>query len=58
MRQWTASPADIQGQGRALTFNHVRPSTIATTKIEVFTSKLQTLGTNKVSCSRSPHRST
>jgi hypothetical protein len=45
--QWTATPTDIQGQGRQPTFIHVRPSTIATTKIEVFTSKLQTVGSNK-----------
>jgi hypothetical protein len=45
--QWTATPIDIQGQGRAPAFIHVRPSTIATTKIEVFTSKLQTFGSNK-----------
>ena len=37
--QWTATPASIQGQGRAPTFIHVSQGPIASTKIEVFTSK-------------------
>jgi hypothetical protein len=52
--QWTATAAEIQGQGRAPTFIHVRPSTISSTKIEVFTSKLQTVGSNKGSVIQEP----
>jgi hypothetical protein len=44
---WTVSAANLQGQANRPAFFEVSPSTIASTKIEVLTSRLKTVGADK-----------
>ena len=52
--QWAATPASIEGQGQAPTFIQVRPSKFDSKEVLVFTSELQTIGSNKGSVLSKP----
>ena len=45
--QWAATPASIEGQSQAPKFIQVRPSKFDSQEVFVFTSELQTVGSNK-----------
>jgi hypothetical protein len=45
--QWAATPASLDGEGTAPKFIRVRPSKFDSHEVFVFTSELQTLGSNK-----------
>jgi hypothetical protein len=52
--QWAATPASIEGQSQTPKFIQVRPSKFDTKEVVVFTSELQTVGSNKGSVISGP----